>query len=124
MAVVHLPSNKQTIMLAMDVRQHAATDVEPSRIVAAQNAAKAFLNDLPRHVRVVSWPSRARRSWLSCPRCHARDLVTAIDHFQLQRGTATGNGIVLSLVTLFPTTASTSGKCSGALGRLRQGTVD
>jgi len=30
------------------------------------------------------------------------DLVTAIDRFQLQRATATGNAIVISLATLFP----------------------
>ena len=29
-----------------------ATDVEPNRLVAAQNAAKAFLKDLPRDVKV------------------------------------------------------------------------
>ena len=30
------------------------------------------------------------------------DLITAIDRFQMQRGTATGNAIVMSLATLFP----------------------
>jgi len=30
------------------------------------------------------------------------DLTAAIDSFQLQRGTATGNGIMMSLATLFP----------------------
>ena len=29
-------------------------------------------------------------------------LLAAIDRFQLQRGTATGSGIILSLATLFP----------------------
>ena len=96
-AVVHLPSNKQTIMLAMDVSgSMRATDVEPSRIVAAQNAAKAFLNDLPRHVRVgiVAFAGTAQLAQL--PTLSREDLVTAIDRFQLQRGTATGNGIVLA----------------------------
>jgi len=102
-ATVHLPSNKQTIMLAMDVSgSMRATDVEPTRIIAAQNAAKAFLNDLPRHVRVgiVAFAGTAQVAQL--PTLSREDLVTAIDRFQLQRGTATGNGIVLSLATLFP----------------------
>ncbi|MCU0968630.1 MAG: VWA domain-containing protein, partial [Rubrivivax sp.] len=30
------------------------------------------------------------------------DIIAAIDRFQLQRGTATGSGIILSLATLFP----------------------
>ena len=102
-AIVQLPSNKQVIMLAMDVSgSMRATDVEPTRIVAAQNAAKAFLKDLPRHVRVgiVAFAGTAQVAQL--PTLSREDLVTAIDRFQLQRGTATGNGIVLSLATLFP----------------------
>jgi hypothetical protein len=42
-AVVTLPSDARTIILAMDVSlSMRATDVEPNRIIAAQNAAKAF----------------------------------------------------------------------------------
>ena len=45
--------NQQTIILAMDVSgSMRATDVQPNRLVAAQNAAKAFLAELPRHVKV------------------------------------------------------------------------
>ena len=48
-AVVTLPSNQQTIILAMDVSgSMRATDVQPNRLVAAQNAAKAFIGELPR----------------------------------------------------------------------------
>ena len=53
MAVVVLPSNQQTIILAMDVSgSMRATDVLPNRLVAAQEAAKAFIKDLPRTVKV------------------------------------------------------------------------
>jgi Ca-activated chloride channel homolog len=103
MMTIQLPSNKQTIMLAMDVSgSMRAKDVEPTRLVAAQNAAKAFLTELPRHVRVgiVAFAGSAQLSQL--PTLSRDDLVTAIDSFQLQRGTATGNGIALSLATLFP----------------------
>jgi Ca-activated chloride channel homolog len=103
MMVIQLPSNKQTIMLAMDVSgSMRAKDVEPSRLVAAQTAAKAFLSELPRHVRVgiVAFAGSAQLAQL--PTLSREDLVTAIDGFQLQRGTATGNGIALSLATLFP----------------------
>jgi Ca-activated chloride channel homolog len=100
---IQLPSNKQTIMLAMDVSgSMRAKDVEPSRLVAAQTAAKAFLTELPRNVRVgiVAFAGSAQLAQL--PTLSREDLVTAIDGFQLQRGTATGNGIALSLATLFP----------------------
>jgi Ca-activated chloride channel homolog len=103
MAVVSLPSNQQTIILAMDVSgSMRATDVQPSRLVAMQNAAKAFLAELPRHVKVgiVAFAGSAQVAQL--PTVNREDLVTAIDRFQLQRATATGNAIVISLATLFP----------------------
>ena len=103
MAVVTLPMSQQTILLAMDVSgSMRATDVQPSRIVAAQNAAKAFLTELPREVRVgiVAFAGSAQVAQI--PTLNREDLVSAIDRFQLQRGTAIGNGIVLSLATLFP----------------------
>jgi Ca-activated chloride channel homolog len=102
-AVVTLPSNQQTIILAMDVSgSMRATDVQPSRLVAAQNAAKAFITELPRHVKVgiVAFAGSAQVAQL--PTVNREDLVTAIDRFQLQRATATGNAIVISLATLFP----------------------
>ena len=102
-AVVTLPSNNQTIILAMDVSgSMRATDVQPSRLVAAQNAAKAFLQELPRHVKVgiVAFAGSAQVAQL--PTVNREDLVTAIDRFQLQRATATGNAIVISMATLFP----------------------
>jgi Ca-activated chloride channel homolog len=102
-AVVTLPSNQQTIILAMDVSgSMRATDVQPSRLVAAQNAAKSFLQELPRHVKVgiVAFAGSAQVAQL--PTVNREDLVTAIDRFQLQRATATGNAIVISLATLFP----------------------
>lgn len=103
LAVITLPAQNQTIMLAMDVSgSMRAADVEPDRITAAQNAAKAFIAELPRHVRVgiVAFAGSAQLAQL--PTQNREDLVKAIDSFQLQRGTATGNGIMLSLATLFP----------------------
>ena len=102
-AVVVLPSQQETIMLARDVTgRMRATDVAPSRIVAAQNAAKAFLTALPRDVKVgiVAFAGSAQVAQI--PTLNREDLVSAIDRFQLQRATAIGNGIVLSLATLFP----------------------
>ncbi len=102
-AVITLPSNQQTIILAMDVSgSMRATDVKPSRLEAAQAAAKAFLAELPRHVKVgiVAFAGSAQVAQL--PTTSREDLVTAIDRFQLQRATATGNAIVISLATLFP----------------------
>jgi Ca-activated chloride channel homolog len=103
LTVVMLPSQQQTIILAMDVSgSMRAEDVQPNRMVAAQNAAKAFLKELPSSIRVGIVSFAGTAAVVQQPTLARDDLVNAIDRFQLQRGTAIGSGIVLSLATLFP----------------------
>jgi len=102
-AVMLLPSEYMTLVLAMDVsRSMLATDVPPSRIVAAQAAATSFVKDLPRAVRlgIVSFAGTA--FVVQTPTDNREELTAAIDRFSLQRGTATGSGLLLALATLFP----------------------
>lgn len=124
-AVVTLPSNQQTIILAMDVSgSMRATDVQPNRLVAAQNAAKSFISELPRHVKVgiVAFAGSAQVAQL--PTVNRDDLVTAIDRFQLQRATATGNAIVISLATLFPDQGIELAAMQGGRERQRGSAID
>lgn len=103
LAVVKLPLTQRTIVLAMDVSgSMRATDVKPSRIVASQEAAKAFVNALPRDVKVGIVSFAGTAAVVQAPTTSREDIIAAIDRFQLQRGTATGSGVVLSLATLFP----------------------
>ncbi|TNF61478.1 MAG: VWA domain-containing protein [Burkholderiales bacterium] len=103
LAVVTLPSQQQTIILAMDVSgSMRATDVEPNRLVAAQNAAKAFIADLPRHVKVGIVAFAGTAQVVQPPTVNREDLVAAIDKFQLQRATAIGSALVVALAELFP----------------------
>lgn len=102
-ALFVLPSQQQTIVLAIDVsRSMRATDVEPNRITAAQAAAKSFIEELPKHIRigVVSFAGTA--AVVQTPTHSRDDLLTAIERFQLQRGTATGSGLLVSLALLLP----------------------
>jgi Ca-activated chloride channel family protein len=102
-AVVTLPSQHLTIILAMDVSgSMRAVDVQPNRISAAQAAAKAFVVEQPSNVRigVVSFAGTA--AVVQMPTQNREDIVAAIDRFQLQRGTAIGSGIIVALATLFP----------------------
>ncbi|MBS0598293.1 MAG: VWA domain-containing protein [Proteobacteria bacterium] len=102
-ALVTLPSNQQTIILAMDVSASMrATDVEPNRLIAAQEAAKTFLAELPRDIKVGVVAFAGSAQVAQGPTLNRQDLIAAIDRFQLQRATATGNAIVISLATLFP----------------------
>jgi Ca-activated chloride channel family protein len=102
-ATVTLPSEHMTLIMAMDVsRSMQAADVLPNRITAAQSAARAFIEDLPRNVRlgIVSFAGTA--NVVQTPTENRDDLLAAIDRFQLQRATATGSGLLVSLAQLLP----------------------
>ena len=102
-AVITLPSTQETIILAMDVSgSMRATDVKPNRLVASQNAAKAFLAELPRNIKVGIVAFAGSAQVVQPPTLSREDLVTAIDKFQMQRATAIGSAIVVSLAELFP----------------------
>ena len=102
-AVITLPSTQETIILAMDVSgSMRATDVKPNRLVAAQNAAKAFLAELPRNVKVGIVAFAGSAQVVQPATLSREDLVAAIDKFQMQRATAIGSAIVVSLAELFP----------------------
>ncbi|NJS35967.1 MAG: VWA domain-containing protein [Brachymonas sp.] len=103
MAVITLPSNQKTIILAMDVSgSMRATDIQPTRFIAAQQAAKKFLETLPRDVKVGIVAFAGSAQVAQYPTLNREELVQAIDRFQMQRATATGNAIVISLAALFP----------------------
>ena len=103
MAVVTLPSQHKTIMLAVDVSlSMRAADVLPDRITAAQAAARSFVQEVPRSVRVGIVSFGGTALLVQRPTADREALVEAIDRFQLQRGTATGSGLLVSLATLFP----------------------
>jgi Ca-activated chloride channel family protein len=102
-AVVTLPLSERTIILAMDVSgSMRAEDIKPNRLVASQEAAKAFIRNLPRDVKVGIVSFAGTAAVVQAPTTSHEDAIAAIDRFQLQRATATGSGIILSLATLFP----------------------
>jgi Ca-activated chloride channel homolog len=102
-AVITLPSQQETIVLAIDVSgSMRAADVLPDRMTAAKEAAKAFVAELPRSVRIAVVQFAGTAAVVQAPTLSRDDVVAAIERFQLQRGTAIGSGIVLSLATLFP----------------------
>ncbi|HMC15988.1 MAG TPA: VWA domain-containing protein [Albitalea sp.] len=115
LAIVTLPSQQETIILAMDVSgSMRAADVQPNRLIASQEAAKSFIKDLPRSVRVGVVSFAGTAAVVQPPTQSREDIVAAIDRFQLQRGTAIGSGIVLSLATLFPDAGIDLSQITGA----------
>jgi Ca-activated chloride channel family protein len=102
-ATITLPSQHETVILAIDVSASMkANDVEPTRIEAAQAAAREFVAAQSRTTRigVVSFAGSAA---LVQPPTHNRsEILAAIDQLQLQHATAIGSGILVSLKAIFP----------------------
>jgi Ca-activated chloride channel family protein len=92
-----------TLILAMDVsRSMLAEDVAPNRIIASQEAVKEFIKGLPPSVRIglVTFAGTAQRA--HGVTANRQEIYEAIDRFQLQRGTATGSGLLASIDLLMP----------------------
>jgi Ca-activated chloride channel homolog len=102
-AMVTLPSQRQMVILAMDVSgSMRAADVDPNRIIASQEAAKAFVSAQPRSTRVGVVAFAGSAQLVQAPTLDREQVVSAIDRFQLQRGTNIGGGMLISLQTIFP----------------------
>lgn len=102
-AVLTLPAQQLRLILAIDVSlSMRAIDVEPNRLHAAQVAAKAFIQDLPKEVRLGIVQFAGTASVVQTLTNNKEELLAAIDRLQLQRATATGSGIIISLAALFP----------------------
>ena len=96
--VERVPRERATVMLAIDTSlSMQATDVEPSRIAGAKEAAKTFLAELPAkfNVGLVSF-SRTAVVKVSPTKDH-QQVLNAIDTLELGEGTAIGDAIVASL---------------------------
>jgi Ca-activated chloride channel family protein len=87
-----------TVMLAIDTSlSMEATDVSPSRLQAAQEAARQFLTSMPAHTRVglVAFDGNARV--LAQPTEDHDAVASALDQLRLGEGTAIGSAVQTSL---------------------------
>jgi Ca-activated chloride channel homolog len=92
------PLERATVMLAIDVSlSMEADDVAPNRIEAAQEAAKAFVNELPPtyNLGLVSFAKAA--NVLVSPTKDRSEVISAIDGLTLAEATATGEAVFTSL---------------------------
>jgi Ca-activated chloride channel family protein len=95
---VEVAREQATVILVMDVSGSMnAEDVEPTRLVAAKQAAAAFLEDIPPGFR-VGMVSFAEYASVVLPPTHDRELANdAVLRLQAIGGTAMGDAIVLAL---------------------------
>lgn len=96
-ATVSVPREEATVLLAIDTsRSMGATDVYPSRLAAAQDAANRFVDAVPKKYRigVVSFSTRAQ---IAIAPTDDRALVhQAIATLHPGEGTAIGDAVLLS----------------------------
>ncbi len=96
-AIVSVPREEATVVFAIDTsRSMTATDVRPTRLVAARSAAKAFMEQVPSKFRVgiVAFGSRAV---VALPPTADRAVAEAALHaLRPGEGTALGDAIVMS----------------------------
>ena len=105
-----VPRNRATVMLVVDVSlSMEATDVAPSRLLAAQQAATTFANNLTPGVNLglVSYAGTA--SMLVAPTTDRGPVVRAIDRLRLDERTATGEGIYTATQAITTFTESLGG---------------
>lgn len=98
--VVRVPREEATVVLVMDISGSMnADDVAPTRLGAAQAAAKTFLDQLPEQFRVglVSFDDTAR---IVLPPTSDQTVVrTALDQLRAYGGTAMGDAIMQALAS-------------------------
>jgi Ca-activated chloride channel homolog len=95
---VRIPRNRAVVMLVIDVSQSMrATDVAPSRLVAAQEAAKQFADQLTPGINLGLISYAGTATVLVSPTTNRVATKAAIDKLQLADRTATGEGIFTAL---------------------------
>jgi Ca-activated chloride channel family protein len=95
---VRIPRNRAVVMLVIDVSQSMrATDVEPSRLAAAQEAAKQFADQLTSGINLGLIAYAGTATVLVSPTTNREATKIAIDKLQLADRTATGEAIFTAL---------------------------
>jgi Ca-activated chloride channel homolog len=102
-AVITLPSHHETVILAIDVSgSMRADDVKPTRLQAAQAAARSFIDEQPGSTRIGIVEFAGAAALVQPPTSNRRDLDAALERLQPQHATAVGSGILVSLKAIFP----------------------
>lgn len=97
-AVVEVPLNRTSIILALDVSlSMCSTDVQPNRLAAAQEAARSFVSARDDGTRIGIVAFGATAELVVPPTDDTDDLVMAIDRFTTSLGTGIGNATLKSI---------------------------
>ena len=135
---VAVPVERASVMLATDVSgSMTATDIQPSRLVAAKRAARQFVDEVPDRLNVGLVAFNSTPRVLQSPTRDREVVKAAIDSMESSGGTATGEAIATATSALRRTAApgerpppaailllsdgkSTSGRDAGRRGPCRR----
>ncbi|HEV2809298.1 MAG TPA: VWA domain-containing protein [Acidimicrobiales bacterium] len=93
-----VPRERATIVLAIDVSiSMAATDVEPSRLASAKEAATTFTELLPEPINLGLVAFAGSAQVLVPPSTDREPVIEAIEHLELAESTAIGDAVLTSL---------------------------
>ena len=97
-AIVSVPTNQTTIILALDVsRSMCSTDIAPNRLVAAKNAATSFVREQKAGTRIGVVAFAGYAELIQPPTTDADLLEEAIEGLLTGSRTAIGSGILRSI---------------------------
>jgi Ca-activated chloride channel family protein len=100
-ATVAVPDERATVVLVTDTsRSMLAEDVAPSRLAAAQTAARTFLERVPAELRVGGVAFAGSPRTLASPTAERRQLAEQIDQLVADGSTATGDALAAALALL------------------------
>ncbi|WP_433798672.1 VWA domain-containing protein [Actinomycetospora sp. CA-084318] len=101
LATEQVPRNRATVMLAIDVSlSMRATDVSPSRLQTAQQAATEFVDELPPGINLGLVSFAGTATVLVSPTRDRDTVKRGIATLQLAESTATGEAIQASLASI------------------------
>ncbi|MFI9812098.1 VWA domain-containing protein [Saccharothrix variisporea] len=96
-----VPRNRATVMLVIDTSlSMKATDVQPSRLEAAQVAAKSFAEGLTPGINLGLISFAGSATVLVAPTTDRGAVTQSIDGLKLAQATATGDAIVAALAAI------------------------
>ena len=97
-AIVSVPTNQTTIILAIDVsRSMCSTDIQPSRLLAAEAAAISFIQSQKPGTQIGIVAFSGFAELIQPPTTDQGALQAAIDSLTTGRRTAIGSGILKSI---------------------------
>ena len=102
-ASLALPQRLENVILAIDTSgSMRATDLAPTRLAAAQSAARTFVAEQPPHLRIGIVAIAATAALVQSPTLDREQILNAIDRLEPQRGTALGTGLIIALDSALP----------------------